>query len=250
VASPCLFPLHNDLQLPVPAGDYAGCSTLSTSFPVAAEVTFTAGDLVILRDGFRADSGATLTIEIDRALYPDAWVQDDTPDGEIVYATTFSVDATNLDLDATDRFYHFIAFDEQGNPEVRVGVKFDEGLGERRLFLEVFEDGGGVVSTEGLTELELPTEWHVVGVGVQRANKGELGVAYLCVDAAIPPGACAELSGLDNDTGAIDFVRWGAIDVPSGSALGPLDLDDFVSNPPFADGFETGFAAWAARSQP
>jgi hypothetical protein len=48
--------------------------------------SFTAGDMVILGNGFRVFVGASLIIEIDRELYPDAWVQDDTPDGETVYS--------------------------------------------------------------------------------------------------------------------------------------------------------------------
>jgi hypothetical protein len=46
----------------------------------------------------------------------------------------------------------------------------------------------------------------------------------------MPPLTCVELSNLDNDTGAIDFVRWGAIDVPSSPVpLGDIELDDFES---------------------
>jgi hypothetical protein len=36
-------------------------------------------------------------------------------------------------------------------------------------------------------------------------------------------------SSLDNDTGAIDFVRCGAVDVPTHGDIGNLDLDDFES---------------------
>lgn len=226
VASSCLGDLHEVLTGTIGAGAYVGCSTLTAEADLASgAATFTAGDLVILRDGFSVATGATLTVEIDRALYPDAWVQDDTPDGETVYAARFYIDPSQLALDEGDRFFHFLAFDGSGSPEVRVGVK-RTGT-ERRLFLEAFEDAGTFETTEGANELLLPTGWHWVEVGWS-AGSGN-GSAYLCVDAETPPSGCESLSSLDNDTGAIDFVRWGAVDVPSDTDLGDLDLDDFES---------------------
>jgi hypothetical protein len=247
VASGCLFDLHAVIAGQITPGTYSGCSSLTADGEASGDTRLIGGDQVVLSPGF-AFEGNSLTIEIDRALYPDAWVQDDTPDGETVYTASFYVDATTLDLDAADRFFHFIAFDANGEQKSRLGVKFNSGAGERRIFLEVVEDDGGIVSTEAtLEELVLPSGWHLIDVGV---HFQELGFAYLCVDSPAPPTGCVVLDELDIAAGAIDFVRWGALDVPSDSALGSLDLDDFLSNPPFEDGFEDGFAAWAARSQP
>jgi hypothetical protein len=229
VASSCVGDNHELLTGTIGAGAYVGCSTLSAEADLTSGVaTFTAGDLVILRNGFSVATGASLTVEIDRDLYPDAWVQDDTPDGETVYSARFYVDPTGVDLELTQSFYHFLAFDGGGAPELRVGMKQDDSE-ERRLFLEVFLDGGGVATTEGANELELPDGWRWVEVGWTASTGTNNGSAYLCVDQGAMDPACEPLSSLDNDTGAIDFVRWGAIDVPSDSSLGNLDLDDFES---------------------
>jgi hypothetical protein len=126
-------------------------------------------------------------------------------------------------------------------------VKHNSALVENRLFLEVFTDDGGVVTTEGLTELAVADGWHFVDVFWQASTGDKNGLAYYCIDAETPPVGCVDLSDLDNDTGAIDFVRWGAVDVPPGS-YGLLDFDDFVSTP-FDDGFESGTTgAWSSTS--
>lgn len=225
VESACTADLHSVVTGAIGAGTYEACSSLTSDGDLGSgAATFRAGDRVVLAAGFSVAAGASLTVEIDPALYPDAWVQDDTPDGETVYAARFYLDPSALTMTAVDRFYHFLAFDAAGDPEVRVGVNFHDGLGEKRMFLEVFEDDGGVVTTEGTGELALSEGWQFVEVGWQ-AGAGD-GGAYLCVDTLT---ACANLIDLDNDTGAIDFVRWGAVDVPSDSDLADLDFDDFES---------------------
>lgn len=249
VVSSCTADLHAFISGPVLAGDYVGCSTLTSDGELASgAATFTAGDLVILRDGFRVSAGASLTVEIDRTLYPDAWVQDDTPDGETVYSARFYVDPAGLNFtDDSQRFFHFLAFDANGSPEFRVGLK-RTGT-EQRVFFEVFEDNGLLQTTEGFLELVLGPGWHWVDVGWQAGSGEQKGFGFICLDSPAPPLGCVELSDLDNDTGAIDFVRWGAVDVPSNSNLGLLDLDDFSSEP-FDDGFESGTtAAWSTSGE-
>jgi hypothetical protein len=247
VQSGCEFNNHQIVTGPIEGADFGACSTLdSNSLLATGTSTFTAGDLVILREGFTVGV-ATLTVEIDRDLYPDAWVQDDTPDGETVYEARFYVNPADLTLNDGDRFYHFIAFDAGGQPELRVGVK--QNLTERRLFLEVIEDNGAVQTTEDLNELALLNEWIWIEVGWEVGSGDNNGSAYLCINAEVPPLGCTELSSLDNDTGAIDFVRWGAIDVPSNSTLGSLEMDNFQSGP-FLDGFESGNTdAWSGTSE-
>lgn len=243
VASACTSDLHETIVGDLTGGTFTACSTLTSEAGLTSGTTnFTAGDLVILRNGFLVAEGASLMVEIDRALYPDAWVQDDTPDGEIAYTAQFYIDPSSLNLDASSRFYHLLAFDAGNSPELRVGVKFNDGLAEKRLFLEAFEDHGAIVSTEGSEELALPNGWTPIYVGWAAGSTGD-GSAYICVGSE---SNCSNLSGLDNDTGAIDFVRWGAVDVPSDSDLGNLDMDDFSSGL-FDDGFESGSAsAWSA----
>ncbi|HVS14795.1 MAG TPA: hypothetical protein VMV46_12780 [Thermoanaerobaculia bacterium] len=198
------------------------CDTLTASGTVSTAATLRAGDRVILRDGFNVAAGASLTVEIDRTLYPDAYLQDDTPDGETVYAARFYLDAKELTLDPGDRFIHFVARDAAGEPLVRLVIK-QEGT-EVRLVLEAFEDGGGVVTTEGSIELVLPADgYHWLEVG-RVAGAGD-GSTYLCLDATM--GSCVELTDLDNDAGSVHSVRWGAMDVRAN--LGTLDVDEFES---------------------
>jgi hypothetical protein len=231
VSSSCTAELHEVVTGAIASNTYTGCSTLASDGDVAggATVNFRAGSQIRLQNGFSVPAGATLSVAIQSALFPDAWVQDDTPDGETVYSARFYIDPSDLNLTGSDRFYHFVAFDSAGNPELRVGIK--QNGTERRLFLEVFDDNGSFQSTEGVDELMLPnvaSDWHWVEVGwmADTAPGATNGMAQICAN-----GGCAlALSGgLDNDTGAIDFVRWGAIDVPSDTGLGNLDLDDFES---------------------
>ncbi|HUP24030.1 MAG TPA: hypothetical protein VNB06_13935 [Thermoanaerobaculia bacterium] len=225
VASTCLADNHEVVTGTIAGGAFTACSTLTADADLASgATTFTAGDLVILRNGFSVATGAALTVEIDRALYPDAWVQDDTPNGETVYAARFYIDPSSLALDNGDQFLHFLAFDAGGQQRLRVVLK--QVSTERRLVLEAIDDVGGVATT--LDQLLL-AGWNWVEVGWETSSGANDGRAFICLNAAAPPTGCVELANLDNDTGAIDFVRWGAIDVPSNSSLGNLDLDDFES---------------------
>jgi hypothetical protein len=71
-------------------------------------------------------------------------------------------------------------------------------------------DGG----TGHLEMFLAPADWDVLAAA--NASQGLASDTY-------------DLSSLDNDTGAIDFVRWGAVDVPSHTNVGNIDLDDFES---------------------
>ncbi|KPJ82987.1 MAG: hypothetical protein AMS19_05935 [Gemmatimonas sp. SG8_23] len=220
VASSCTADLHAILSGPIAAGDYIGCSTLTADADLASgAATFTAGDLVILRDGFSVATGGTLTVEIDRDLYPDAWVQDDTPDGETIYAARFYLDASSLDVASLEgqRFFPFVARAVVGNvdadpePEAySVGIR--GASSDLLLFFEMVEDDGSVVTTEGTgLEFAVGPGWHQVDLQWQASTSPEAhdGTGFLCLDSPAPPLGCVALSDLDNDTGAIDFVRWG-----------------------------------------
>jgi hypothetical protein len=203
------------------SGTIEACDTLTADGTVSTAATLRAGDRVILRSGFNVASGASLTVQIDQTLYPDAYLQDDTPDGETTYAARFYLDATSLSLGTDDRFIHFLARGAADEPLVRLVVK--KVGAELRLVLEAFEDGGGLVTTEGVTELVLPADgYHWVEVG---RVAGATGMAYACIDDTM--GTCVELAGLDNDGGSVHSVRWGAMDVKAN--LGALDVDEFES---------------------
>ncbi|HVS64138.1 MAG TPA: hypothetical protein VMT85_11620 [Thermoanaerobaculia bacterium] len=226
-----------------PSGVVTACDTLRADGTVSSATTLRAGDRVVLENGFNVDSGASLAVEIDTSLYPDAYLQDDTPDGETVYAARFYLDPAALGLDAaSDRFYHFIANDAAGDPVLRLGVTWDPvNGGEVRLFLETFEDGGGVVTNEnganggeavlaesGDSDCQTtPGCYQWVEVGWVASSGADDGTAYLCVN-GLEAGDCKNFAGLDTNTRTVDSVRWGAMDVTDDLG-GRLDVDEFES---------------------
>lgn len=225
VQSACSAELHEVVTGAIDPDAYTACSSLASDGALASgTTTFTAGDLVILRNGFSVAADASLTVEIDRALYPDAWVEDATPNGATSYFARFYLNADQLNLSEDgQRFYHFVAFDGARQPRLRLGIR-RTGT-EKRLFLESFSDNGSMTSTEGVSELLISPGWHWVEVGWQTS-----GLARYCLDAGGDGVGCILFFGIDNDEGPIAFVRWGVIDLPGPIGLGVLDIDAFDSD--------------------
>ncbi|HET6603690.1 MAG TPA: hypothetical protein VFG21_05670 [Xanthomonadaceae bacterium] len=226
------------------SGQFVACNSLTSDATIDAglgAVGFTAGERVALVDGFRVMSGS-LVAELDPALYFDAWLQDDSPAGAQSYSARFHVDASGLTMDDGYEFLLLVASDAAGAPEFRIGLR--KVSTEHRVYLEVISDDGGVATT---LDLVLSAGWHHVDVHWQASTGFSDGRAYLCVDSE-PPVGCTELANLSNAGGAIDSVRWGAMDLPPSSDLGQLDLDDFSSTA-LDDDFESGTTdAWSARA--
>ena len=228
----CVSASHLAVPGPIATDTYEGCSSVTSDGDAVADaaVVFRSGHTVTLQSGFSVPVGATLTVQIDSSIFPDAYLQDDTPEGETVYAARFYVDAGDLSMTGTDRFHHFEGLGREDAPQARVGVKWATAAGGGlRLFLEAFEDGVGLPqSTEGgADELVLPAAgWHWVEIEWQAADAGSSnGRARLCLD-----GVCSSwLDNLDNGLATIERIRWGALDVAPGSAFGQMDLDDFDS---------------------
>ena len=225
VASTCSSDNNETVTGTLATVDVEACDTILADATITGAATFTAGDRVVLQNGFSVGSGASLTVAIDTSLYPDAYLQDDTPDGETVYAARFYVNPSGLTLGDTDRFQHFVARDGAGAPVLTLGIKYNAGLAEVRAFIEAVQDNGSVRSTEvELDELVLDDAYQWLEVGFT-AGAGA-GEAYLCVDSE---STCATLDNLDNGTKAVESVRWGAMGVPSSQDLGSLDVDQFES---------------------
>lgn len=207
-----------------PSGVVTACDTLNVDGTVSGTTTLRAGDRVVLREGFSVPSGTSLAVEIEPSLFPDAYLQDDTPARETSYAAGFYVDPTALSLSDTDRFLHFIARDAAGDPVLTLGIKYNSSLAELRAYIEVVEDGGDPpASTENGNELVLtPNQYQWVEVGwIAGAGTGE---AYICVETT-----CQVLTNLDTATKKVHSVRWGAMDVGANANLGSLDVDQFES---------------------
>lgn len=121
-----------------------------------------------------------------------------------------------------DQFHVFDAADQFDETWFSLVIRYDGTANENRLFLEAREDAGG---TLGSGEIALSPGWHWVELEWWAAEpSASNGRLTLNLDGAAQPG----LQNLDNDTGAISLVRWGAMDVTA-TATGSVDLDDFDS---------------------
>ena len=228
IASDCASPNHATLSGNSTGGTFEGCTTLSADVDVASGANrFRAGDAIALGDGFSVAAGASLTLEIDPALFPDAFLADDTLAGLTLLSARFYLDADALTLGAAETVYALAALGASGEPWFRVGLTWNPmGGGERRVFVEAREAGGTVRTTRGATELLLPAGWHWLEVGWTAASSpgANDGAIYLCLDDLA--AGCAGFADLDNSAGAVETIHWGAKEVPTGD-FGHLDLDDF-----------------------
>lgn len=229
LASTCTSPNHLEVTGIVTGGAFEACSGITAEAEVSGDVVLEAGESIALQPGFAVATGAALTARLTPSLYQDAFLTDDSPQFESVYAVRWWVNTDDFAPNGSTRFDHFRALDGSGDPEFRVVVR--QGSGPE-AFVQVTDDGGVVASTEA-SALSLPTSgWHSIHVIWQRSSGADDGTVELCVDAV----DCATLTALDNDTGSIARVEWGARDLEGGSA-GALHLDKFESyrNPGFPE---------------
>jgi len=203
---------------------FEGCLTLTAAnvdVLSSGDVTLRAGDSIAIDNGFSVASSAQLTLAIDTALTGRAYVQDNSPSAEQLYRARFYVDLTSLTPGSADTFDHFTAYGGSG------AVQFDlqlEDSGANIALVASARDGGSfstVTADSSLpsTYFAVEFEWKASDTG---SSNGHLDV---WVDGSPVTG----LSGLDNETGQIDFVRWGAVDGVDSTTSGTMNLDEFVS---------------------
>lgn len=192
--------------------------------------TFRAGETIVLGSGFSVGSGANFAAVIDPGATGDGFVEDATPASESRYVARFYVDLDSMSLPAAEQFDHFVGYDALGQVQVRIGLKHNDMLGENRLFLDVRQDDGSFLTTENVSELAVPAGWHAVEVDWTAASSAgaDDGAVVLCLDDDGSRTSCVQATGVDNDQGRVDLVRWGAQGV-DGSTSGSLDMDDFDS---------------------
>jgi len=209
---------------------FAQSSIVSVIGPAAATGNF----------GMRVDLGAT-----------QAYVQDNSPNSETYYYVRFSLNPSSV---VNGGFDVFRAMSSGGDVVLAVEAVTGTGLQVRARL----DDGNYQMLFTPLTP-----DWHIIELDWKAATPGLFdGKLDWKVDGVAVPG----LTTLDNDTGAIDFVRWGAMPLQA-TTSGFLDLDDFVStrtspkartfaDPPpgaviFQDGFESGdTSAWSETFPP
>lgn len=229
VGSLCASPqdqVVNDQTLNGPATIEACQSVTSSATTISSgEVTFRAGDRIVLGDGFVVQSGASFVAQVDGTLLPDAHLEDRTLGAEPHYAAGFFVNLNSLAVGSSDRFDLFTGESGSGVEWFSMVLKRNASTGENRIVIEARQNSGSVVSTESVNELFLPSGWWWLSIDWKAASPtASNGFLRLYLNNTLH----SELSGLSNSNGRIGTVRLGADGVDSGTS-GTFDLDHFVS---------------------
>ena len=203
--------------------DQLACDTITAGNVevVAPGSTFIAGDVITLQNGFSVASGASFTALIDPFVkLPFAYVRDDTPAAETTYNAKFYLRLDSLTLSASDEIGHFNGYSANGNPQFRIVLR--TSLSENRVAIFAWDDDAGAL-VEHSVDFLLPLGFRSVDLS-WRAGSGD-GEFLVSIDGAAPDG----LTGLNNGSSRIDFVRWGAVDGTLASSTGSMELDEFSS---------------------
>jgi hypothetical protein len=206
----------------------SACAELTAAAVIVqtgASASFTAGSVVAISNGFTVQSGADFSAILDSSLDSDAYVSDDSPNGETRYRARGYVDLDGVTLSPTNNLLHFIGYSNLGSQVFRVGLVHNTAQGERRMFVEARSDDGSWSSTQGVSEIVVPAGYNAFEIDWQAATAGQNDGA---LDIWLNDVAQVGLSGLDNDSFTVDSVRWGAIGMSS-AISGTIDVDDFVS---------------------
>jgi hypothetical protein len=181
------------------------------------------GDLSVAPEAAMRSSTAGLQGQVNDTQ--GLWVQDDSPRGEHRYRARFYFDPGDFDPgEAQGRFRAriFIGFDE--NPIRRLfTLVLRRRDGEFALMARARRDDGARSDT-GFTTIGPGA--HAVEVAWARSSGVDAadGTLELWMDGSL----AGSVAGIDNDDGALDFVRMGVLSVKSG-ASGTMYWDEFAS---------------------
>jgi hypothetical protein len=209
---------------PTITGTVEGCNSLTVS---GAEVvppgaTLRAGTVARLGELFSVASDADVTVGLDPALFDGfPFVEDDTPTAEKTYEARFDLNLDDATLDDADSFKLLVAYSSVGQEVFRLRVK--RNAGENRLVSSVRRDDGSFAETPEGEERLLPAGWNTVHMEWKTGvDSGELLIS-------INDSVFVGLTGVDNDTLAVDRMRWGVVGGPVASSSGSVKLDNFNS---------------------
>jgi hypothetical protein len=159
-----------------------------------------------------------------------AYVQDNSPTGESTYRARLYVNLRTLTMANGDEFDLFRASDgsdpvppaTSGNPVIRLAIR--QTGAQKQLVVTARLDAG---TEQSAAVVNLATGGRSIEIDWARAtaagaNNGRLG---FWVDGAVKTG----LTGLDNDTLSVNYVRWGAVANLDTGTSGTFRMDDFSS---------------------
>ena len=148
-------------------------------------------------------------------------MRDDSPIAETTYTAVSHLRLEALSLGIGDELDHFVGYSSNGDPHFRVVLRKDPTLLENRLAILAREDDG--TFREHSSEFLLPEGYNRIEMA-WRAGAGD-GELLVSINSAPLSG----LTGLNNGSSQIDFVRLGAVDGTLASTTGAMEMDEFVS---------------------
>lgn len=217
-----IFPgCTGDVDVTIAPGPFSG-SVEACRFVHATDVDIVSPGATLLagRSANLAEFSVSDTLfeaAVAPSLDPFAYVFDESPAAEVTYNASFALRADGLTMGAGDRLEHFNGYSADGTAWVRVIITHTGG--SNRLSLAVRRDDG---TEEESPELLLPTGWNQIDLSWEASTSSTIELLI--------NGIGTQLTGVDNASGRIDSVRWGAVDGTVGGTSGILGLDEFTSS--------------------
>jgi hypothetical protein len=196
--------------------EWCSLITAGNAFVVGdgGDVVFTAGEGIVLQNGFSVQAGGGFDAAIDPSLTYSAFVQDDSPTSEVTFNALFFLNLDGVVLGGADELDHLVAYDDGGNPQLRLVI-----LSGPELVLEVRDETGDFYPTAAVG---LSSGWNKVVLSWEAA-------ASATASLTVNDGPPVELTGLDTDARRIDSVRWGVVGGSLVGSSGTIHQDDFAS---------------------
>ncbi len=209
------------------AGAYEACdSIVAGNATVNSNVTFRS-TTIALQSGFSVAAPATFSARTEPFFgVPFAWLREDSPSSETRYHAVLRHRLDGLTLGGADQVDHLVAYSSAGVEWFRLVITYDVASSQKRLLVVARDDSGAAIDSAG-AELVLPNGWNRLEISwLAGPGDGFLEVSVNGSPLAAPtPG----LASLDNDTGRIDYVRWGAVSGSVTGASGSFHCDGFSS---------------------
>ena len=199
-----------------------------------------------------ANSGS-FGLEVDTSIFPDAWLEDETPVAETIYSARFYLNVVSAG-GAVEIFRVFSGGD--------VVVAAIEVTSETHIRVTAWTDDGSTLTGT----YAIAAGWNSIEINWQASS----GLAAEDGEVAVGTNGVRQtgISSLDNDTHRVEYVRLGAF--PLAEPFGQMAIDDFDSRRSlnigplpapgirqpdpdliFADGFESGdIGAWSSTGTP